>query len=78
MRCPRLGGEAPFTYCLREAGDLPCQRIVVCWQASFPVEEYLRRRLSQQEWEEFVNRKPKDKIISLLDLIEEAKRAGDG
>jgi hypothetical protein len=77
MRCPRLGGEAPFTYCLHEAGELPCHRIIVCWQAFFPVEAYLRKTLSQQKWEEFADRKPKEKIASLLELIEEAKSKGD-
>ncbi len=51
IRCPRLGGEAPFTYCMQEAGDLPCHRIIVCWQAYFPVEAYLRKKLSPQKWE---------------------------
>ena len=74
MRCPRLGGEAPFTYCLQEAGELPCHRIVVCWQPFFPVESYLRKWLSPKKWEEFTARKPKEKIVSLLELIEEAKR----
>jgi hypothetical protein len=79
IRCPRLGGEAPFTYCLQEAGDLPCHRIVFCWQAFFPIEEYLRKTLSPQRWEKFKDRKPKEKIVSLLELIEEAKiRAGEG
>ena len=74
IRCPRLGGEAPFTYCLQEAGDLPCHRIVVCWQAFFPVESCLRKMLSPEKWEEFTARKPKEKIVSLLELIEEAKQ----
>ena len=73
MRCPRLGGETPFTYCLHEAGELPCHRIIVCWQTFFPVEAYLRKMLSPQKWEEFTDRKPKEKIASLLELIEEAK-----
>lgn len=76
MRCPRLGGEVPFTYCLQEAGDLPCPRIIVCWQTFFPVEAYLRKTLSPQKWEEFADRKPKGKIASLLELIEEAKSKG--
>ena len=77
MRCPRLGGEAPFTYCLQEAGELPCHRIVVCWQPFFPVESCLRKMLSPEKWEEFTARKPKEKIVSLLELIEEAKRKAD-
>ena len=76
-RCPRLGGEAPFTYCLQEAGDLPCHRIIVCWQTFFPVEAYLRKTLSPQKWEKFADRKPKEKIASLLELIEESKSKVD-
>lgn len=78
IRCPRLGGEAPFRYCMQEAGNLPCHRIIVCWQAFFPIEAYLRKTLSPQQWEEFSNRKPKEKIASLLELIEEAKGRNAG
>lgn len=74
IRCPRLGGEAPLTYCLQEAGDLPCHRIAFCWQPFFPVEAYLRKMLPQQKWEQFVERKPKEKIASLLELVEEAMK----
>ncbi|MCL5405275.1 MAG: hypothetical protein M1398_00860 [Deltaproteobacteria bacterium] len=74
-RCPRLGGEAPLTYCLREAGTLPCHRIIACWQACFPIETFLKERLSPQQWQEFEGRRPKDKLASLLELIDEAKRA---
>ncbi len=74
---PQAGRGAPFTYCLQEAGDLPCHRIVVCWQAFFPVEAYLRKKLSPKRWNEFADRKPKEKITSLIELIEEAKGKGD-
>ncbi len=77
MRCPRLGGEAPLTYCMQEAGDLPCHRIIFCWQPFFPVEAYLRKTLSPQKWEKFADRKPKEKIASLLELIEESKSKGE-
>lgn len=74
MRCPRLGGETPFTYCMVEGGDLPCPRIVACWQAFFPVEMYLRKMLSSRRWEAFTERKPREKLASLLESVEEAKR----
>ena len=76
IRCPRLGGEAPFSYCLRESGDIPCQRILFCWQPFFPIEEHLRRALSPQQWEKFENGKPKDKISSIIELAERAKKSG--
>ncbi|MDR3556049.1 MAG: hypothetical protein P4L55_14925 [Syntrophobacteraceae bacterium] len=75
IRCPRLGGEAPFTYCLREGGNLPCHRIVVCWQPYFPIEKYLKARLSPQQWQEFEGKRPKERLASILELIDEAKRS---
>lgn len=74
MRCPRLGGEVFFSYCECEAGDLPCARILVCWQAVFPVEEYLRSKLTGEEWMRFCIREPKDKMTTLLELVEQAKK----
>ncbi len=73
IRCPRLGGEAPFTYCLREGGTLPCYRIVACWQPYFPVASYLKERLSPRQWQELEGRRPKEKLSSLLELIDAAK-----
>jgi hypothetical protein len=73
LRCPRLGDETPFTYCLVEGGELPCPRIVACWQSFFPVEKYLKRILTPQRWEQFMEKKPQDKISSLVTLAEKAK-----
>ena len=74
LRCPRLGGEVTFAYCQREGGDLPCPRTIACWQPYFPVEAYLRTKLSQEEWDRCFNRQPKEKITTLIALIEEAKK----
>jgi hypothetical protein len=72
-RCPRLGGEVTFAYCQQEAGDLPCQRIIACWQSIFPVEVCLRARLTPEQWERFCHHKPKEKLVTLMELIEAAK-----
>jgi len=74
MRCPRLGHEVEFMYCEREGGDLPCVRIIACWQERFPIEAYLRWRLSPADWERFGGLEPKDKLTSLLELLEKVKR----
>lgn len=73
-RCPKLGDEMTFAYCIREAGDLPCARIVTCWQSAFDVVSVLKDQLSGNQWERFNNAAPRDKISSLLDCIERAKR----
>ncbi|MHB9099322.1 MAG: hypothetical protein ACYC5X_16025 [Syntrophales bacterium] len=74
MRCPRLGGEVTFSYCEREAGDLPCRQVVRCWEAGFPVEACLRETLTPEAWERFCAQTPKDRVTTLLDHIEAAKR----
>lgn len=73
IRCPRLGGEVTFSYCEQEGGDNPCVRIITCWQSFFPVEAYLKGRMSQEAWERFLGHAPKDKVSTLIELIEAAK-----
>jgi len=73
MRCPRLGGEVSFSYCEREAGELPCRQIVRCWEVGFPVEAYLRETLAPVAWERFRGQIPKDRVTTLLDCVEAAK-----
>jgi hypothetical protein len=74
MRCPRLGGEVTFSYCRQEGGDIPCLRIITCWHPFFPVEQYLKRTMTADAWNTFVLQVPKDKIISIIELIEAAKK----
>lgn len=74
MRCPRLGGEVQFSYCRRESGNLPCPRIMVCWQAFLPVEQFLMENMAPEDWEQFSRQQPKDKVTTLLDLIEATKK----
>lgn len=77
IRCPRLGHDITFSYCRSENNGLPCFKTLDCWFQYFPVEEYLRERLSLEEWEKVFEREGKSKVQSLLELIEEAKkRAG--
>lgn len=73
-RCPKLGDEMTFAYCLIEAGDLPCPRIIPCWQAAFDVRATLQGCLTNQQWERFTSAQPKDKMSSLLEIIEKTKR----
>lgn len=75
LRCPKLGGEVTFAYCLMEGGDLPCPRTIVCWQPYFPVETLLREKLTQEQWDRCFGQEPKEKIVSLIELIEAAKKS---
>jgi hypothetical protein len=74
VRCPRLGHQITFSYCRVENRGLPCFKIVDCWYEHFMVEDFLRRELKPEEWEKVFNRPVKPKILSLVELIEEAKK----
>ena len=62
-----------FGYCLQESGDLPCARIIQCWQAAFDVAALFKEHLTSGQWERFTWAQPKDKVINLIEIIETAK-----
>ena len=74
IRCPKLGDEMTFAYCLREAGDLPCARNVQCWFRSFDLASVLKDRLTADEWMRFTGAQPGNKVVSLIEIIEKSKR----
>lgn len=73
IRCPRLGHMIHFSYCRVENTGLPCFKTLDCWFEHFMVEEHLRQELTVEEWEKVFNRSPKKKMLSILELIEQAK-----
>ena len=77
IRCPRLGHQIMFAYCRSENEGLPCFKTLDCWFEHFEVEAYLRDLLSPEEWERVFSKPPKPKMLSLLELIEEAKKRKD-
>ncbi len=74
IRCPRLGGEVTFAYCRVEGGDIPCMRIIICWQNCLPIAGFLHEKLSAEQLERFAEQKPKERIVTLVELIEAAKK----
>ena len=73
IRCPRLGDETLLSYCLKESGDLPCLRIINCWYAHVDIVTFLKEELTPEKWDKFINFRPKDKVVSLIELIKAAK-----
>jgi hypothetical protein len=45
-----------------------------CWFKSFDVETLLKERLTSGEWNRFTGAEPKDKLASIIEMIEKAKR----
>lgn len=74
IRCPRLGHAITFSYCRSESSGLPCFKTLDCWFQYFSVETYLRERLTEEEWKKAFEGQAHTKVLSLLDLIEEARK----
>jgi len=52
---------------------LPCFKLSDCWWEHFDVAAYLKTKLTEEQFDRFICSKPKPKVASLLDLIEQAK-----
>jgi len=78
IRCPRLGHQISFSYCRTENQGLPCFKTLDCWYNHFQVEEFLKEEIAPEVWEKVFAAPPKPKMLSLLELIEEAKKRDSG
>ncbi|MGD9329819.1 MAG: hypothetical protein PVJ53_00835 [Desulfobacterales bacterium] len=77
-RCPRLGGTVPFRYCLTaENGELICHKVVDCWWQYFDVLGYLRKQMTAEELTALLAKRPRPKVTSIMELIEQARRNND-
>jgi hypothetical protein len=78
-RCPRLGSPISVKYCLISGEDDGiCWKILDCWWETFDVEAFLKNNMSPAEFDLLMKRaeKPANKIGSLIEIIERAKKAG--
>jgi len=79
IRCPRLGSMVGFGYCRTcGEGQSPCFKIFDCWWERFDVITYFKEKLSEQEFMRLAMSRPKPKVSSLLELIEQARRNAAG
>ena len=74
IRCPRLGHQIHFSYCRQENQGRPCFKTLDCWHSHFNVQAYLQGELTAEEYETAFCRPVKPKMLSLLELIEQAKK----
>jgi hypothetical protein len=69
--CRMLGHHVPFWYCRNVPGnDSMCPKIRDCWFMKIPVDEYI---LNFREEEAATKAPPPPKVLSLVELIEQAK-----
>jgi hypothetical protein len=74
LRCPQLGGEVPFKYCRTLNEDLPCRRIVVCWEFRLEIAKFLSEHYSIDQIEHALAPPIKSRVETILELVEKAKK----
>ena len=67
--CRMLGHPLRFSYCRSTDGNTPCRKILNCWFQRFPVQEFIHQHFTEESLQE-ITAPPKNKILSLLELIE--------
>lgn len=67
-----LGHKIAFSYCRTTKEGLPCRSIKNCWYEHIDIASFLDENYSEKE-QSIIFAPPRDKMSSLLTLIEEAK-----
>ena len=73
--CRMLGHDVPFKYCRLVQEGLPCGNVLNCWHEKFEVKSYLQDHFTTEQIE-IILTPPKAKMASIVELIEQAKKAG--
>ncbi len=74
IRCPQLGGEIPFSYCRTVNEDLPCRRIIICWEFRIEITKFLNQNYTIDQIQRALSPPTKTRIETILELIEKAKK----
>ena len=74
--CRMLGHEVLFSYCKVAKNSIPCFKIMDCWFERLPISDYMKDNYAEDEIETIL-KKPENKVITLYELIEQAKKRID-
>jgi hypothetical protein len=77
QRCPMLGHEVPFSYCRQPGQEVPCRKIFDCWWETFDIKKFIEENYSR-ETRAAILQPPKPKVLSLLEIIEQAGKKNPG
>jgi hypothetical protein len=73
--CPQLGGEVPFRYCRTLQEDLPCRKLMVCWEFRIEIAKFLSDHYSLDQAQQALWPPEKSRVETIVELIEQAKKA---
>ena len=73
IRCPMLGHPLYFKYCRSTHENKPCRKIYDCWFNRIDIETFMNENFDEATIEA-IKSPPKPKVLSLVELIEQAKK----
>ncbi len=71
-RCRMLGHEIGFDYCRSGASGRPCRKIFDCWFEKFDIQQFMTTHYTPEEIASILT-PPKPKMLSLVELIQQAR-----
>ena len=74
IHCIQLGGEVPFRYCRTVSENLPCRRIIPCWEFRMDIISFLNEHYSSPDLQIVFSPPARTRIETILELIEQAKK----
>jgi hypothetical protein len=54
--------------------DQPCSKVADCWWETFDIVRYLQDHLPEDQFRRVMSARPKPKIASLVEMIEQARQ----
>ena len=75
IHCLQLGGEVPFKYCRTMNEDLPCRRMMVCWEFRMEISKFLTEHYSMDQIQRALAPPTKTRLGTILELVEKAKKS---
>ena len=74
IRCPQLGGEIPFRYCRTVNENLPCRKIMICWEFRIEMPKFLGEHYSIDQIQHALAPPVQTRLDTILEIIERAKK----
>ena len=74
IHCPMLGGEVPFQYCRTVNEELPCGKIIICWEFRIQIGKFLNGHYSLEQIGRAFAPPSKTRIETILELVEKARK----
>ena len=72
--CSMLGGEVPFRYCRTLNENLPCRKVIICWEFRVEIVKFLNENYSFDQIQQALAPPIQTRLETILELIEKAKK----